>query len=103
MKTISQSQRSILENLESSILFDRRTSGCDRVLFYRVDLIPIHEEHRCGYSLISEMVNGHTVEHSEVNDITSDIDTATRIFDLVSSNAVYPCHLRDVVEDYLSS
>lgn len=103
MKSVSGGQRSISERLENSVLFDRRVSGNSRVLLYRVDMIAVIEEHRCGYTLISEMENGRKTERSEVNDITSDIDTATGIFNLVITNGVYPCHLRDVVEDYLSS
>ncbi len=103
MKTTREGQGNIAENLENSVLFDRRVNGCGRVLLYRVNMVAVREEHRCGYTLISESRNGQTIEHSEVRDITSDIDTATRIFDLVITNGVYPCHLRDVVEDYLSS
>lgn len=103
MKTTREGQRNISENLENSVLFDRRVSGCGRVLLYRVDMTAVRAEHRCGYTLVSEMENGRTVERSEVHDVTSDIDTATQIFNLVITNGVYPCHLRDVVEDYLSS
>ena len=48
MKTTREGQRSISENLENSVHFDRRVNGSGRVLLYRVNMIAVREEHRCG-------------------------------------------------------
>ena len=72
MKTTRERAKKHLENLDNSVLFDRRVNGSGRVLLYRVNMIAVREEHLvCGYTLISESrKTERQSEHSEVRDIT---------------------------------
>lgn len=40
-------------------------------------------------------------EISRVEDITTDVDLATEIFEIIADNAVLPISLKDIVEDFI--
>ena len=86
-----------------SVLFCRKVLDNDSVLICRVDMVPLHEENRCGYLFTLELRFKDEIDRSELFDVTSDPETAEHIFDLICSNNVYPCHLRDIAEDYLAN
>ena len=92
----------ISERLDSSVMFSRKALDNDSVLLLRVDMTPVHNENRCGYTFITQLI-GNENDYAEVDDVTSDIHTAESLFDLLSAGSVFPCQLRDVIEDCLSS
>ena len=86
-----------------SVLFCKKALDNDTLLVCRVEMIPLPEENRCGYQFILERLRGESVDRAELYDVTSDLAEAENIFDLICSNDVYPCHLTDIIEDYLSA
>lgn len=89
--------------INMSVLFCKKVLDNYTVLIYRVDMIPLHDEKRCGYLFTLEQIQNDTVEHEELYDVTSDPKEAEHIFNLICSNNVYPCHLLTVIEDYFSA
>ncbi len=87
---------------ESAVFFFRKTLDHARVLSCRVDLMPIPEEHRCGYRFSMELSSGESISTAAVEDVTSDYDTAEKLFELLSRGSVFPCHLLDVISDFLA-
>jgi hypothetical protein len=86
-----------------SVLFCKKVLDNDTILVFIVDMIPLHEEKRCGYLFKLELKHSDTVERAELFDVTSDPNEAEKIFNIICSNNVYPCHLINVIEDYLSA
>ncbi len=78
-----------------------RTTPDGSTLCYRVTLCEVDGE-RSAYRFTVELHSG-VREVEAIDDVTSDASRAARLFRLLSENAVYPCHLRDVVEDFLAS
>ncbi|MCI8388523.1 MAG: hypothetical protein HFE63_08685 [Clostridiales bacterium] len=91
------------EKINMSVLFCRKVLDNDTELRYRVDMVPVPEEKRCGYLFALELIHGEEIDHEEIFDAVADSHTAEKIFDLLTSNDVLPCHLKDVIEDYISS
>jgi hypothetical protein len=75
----------------------------DTMLVCRVDMIPLPDENRYCYQFILEQLRGDIVDRAEINDVTSDLSRAENIFNLLCAHDVFPCHLTDVIEDYLST
>lgn len=88
--------------LDNSVMFSRKALDNDSILMLRVDMIPVHGENRCGYTFAAQLIHSGEIDFAEVNDVTSDFHTAEGLFDLLSAGCVFPCHLRDVIEDCLS-
>lgn len=55
------------------------------------------------YSFRVDLEYGDELSHDEVRGVTSVRETAEKLFDLLSSCNVFPCHLREVTEDFLVS
>lgn len=91
------------EAISNPVFFSRKYISDDALLTVRTELEPVESEHRCGYSFSLELRCGNVYETAELSDVTSSQKTAEGLFDLLTSQDVYPCHLRDVAEDYLSS
>ena len=92
----------LYDAINMSVLFSRKVIDNDTVLVCRADMVPLHEENLCGYQFALELRCHDSTERCEILDVTSEYETAQRLFDLICSNNVYPCHLRDVAEDFLA-
>ena len=92
----------LYDAINMSVLFARKVLDNDTVLVCRTDMVPLHEENRCGYQFTLELRSHDSVERCELFDVTSEFGVAQCLFDLICSNNVYPCHLRDIAEDFLS-
>lgn len=57
--------------------------------------------HRYGVTVTSTLF-GETPETAAVDDISADMETAVRFFDMAVENLVLPCTLKDVAENYIS-
>ena len=87
----------------TSVLLCKKALANDTLLVCRVEMIPLPEENRCGYQFILERICEGCADRAELKDVTSDSAEAESIFDLICANDVYPCHLKEIIEDYLSA
>lgn len=55
------------------------------------------------YCFRIDLVFGDRKTSSEVHDVTSVRETAERLFDLLTTGVVFPCHLSEVAEDFLTA
>lgn len=92
----------LYNELDSAVFYCRKVLDNASVLSCRVDMIPVHTQNRCGYLFTLELDNGSDIEREQLSDVTGDVKIAERLFDLICSNDVFPCHLSYVVEDFLA-
>ncbi len=67
-----------------------------------VVMMPLHEFNRCSYTFSVCLSKGVDTERETVEDVTVSINEAERIFNLLCTHNVYPCHLYDVISDLIA-
>lgn len=85
-----------------SIFYSRK--ALDNSVTLETELLEceLTNEARLAYGFSVRLLFGEELDCSDVGDVTGCRSTAEELFDLISRANVFPCHLRDVVEDYLA-
>ncbi len=90
------------EAIEASVFYCRKILDNSTSFECSVSMMPLREFHCCTYNFTVAMTTGDSFEHESIEDVTTDIGEAERIFNTLCQHNVYPCHLFDVISDLIA-
>ncbi len=86
---------------KAAVFYSRKKFENGTMLEIIVDCL--HIEGRQDFRFTVLFTNENEIEYAELDDVTSDRECAEKLFSLLTTGNVYPCHLNDIAEDFLIS
>ncbi len=90
-----------IETIETSVFYCRKMIDNSTKFECCANMMPLKDFHCCTYNFTVATSRTDSVECESVQDVTTDIGEAERIFDILCRNTVHPCHLKEVVCDLI--
>ena len=86
---------------EYAVLYFAKQLESRTALECSVSPMPQHKFHRVTYNFTLSFRRDSKIETVTVEDVTPNIREAEALFNLICKNNLLPCHLHDVVCDYI--
>ncbi|MBQ8248665.1 MAG: hypothetical protein IJY93_02110 [Clostridia bacterium] len=93
--------KNLPEAVRASVFYCRKSVDNSTKFECCVVMMPMREFHCCTYNFIISISRSGNFEYETVQDVTTDIGEAERIFDILCRNTVHPCHLSEVICDLI--
>ena len=94
-------EKNLPEAVRESVFYCRKMLDTSTKFECCVVMMPLKEFHCCTYNFTIAISRDGSFDCETVQDVTTQISEAERIFYTLCAHTVYPCHLFDVVSDLI--